>query len=311
MDAYWPDRLPQIVIDTVLQLVLPLGLLYATLRHRLLDLSFALNRSLVYGAISVIVLLTFFGLEKLSESVLRPQGPEQNALVAGCIAFAIFLFFHKVRDWVERNVERFLFSGWHHKETALRAYIGSAAHITKIDALIGSCVAAIDRFTDGAGCALYRKTSDGNYRCLKSSTDEAPIDIDGNDAMVLALRVERAVVRCTDSGSTLPLELAAPVLYRGEIDGFMLINRKPSLEFYRPDEIHVLGFAIQQIGLDLTALEREQYKQQASELEVLASSARSSAEEMRGLLQLALGRHAIGTASSSVTTSEGMAVPRD
>jgi hypothetical protein len=94
-------------------------------------------------------------------------------------------------------------------------------------------------------------------------------------------------------------------------DGFMLINRKPSLEAYRPDEIDVLGFAIQQIGLDLTALEREQYKQQASELEALASTARSSADEMRTLLQLALGRHAIGAANSPVTTSEGMAVPHD
>jgi hypothetical protein len=47
-DAYWPDQLPQIAFDYGLQLVLPLGLLYATLRHRLLDLSFALNRGVVF-----------------------------------------------------------------------------------------------------------------------------------------------------------------------------------------------------------------------------------------------------------------------
>ena len=304
VDPYWPDRMPQNVIDTSLQLVLPLGLLYATLRHRLLDLSFALNRSLVYGAISIIVLLTFFGLEKLAEGVLRPQGQEQNALIAGCIAFGIFLLFHKVRDWVERNVERFFFSGWHHKETALREYVRSAAHVTKVDALISSCVAAINRFTDGAGCALYRRSSDGNYKCLRSSSAEAAIDIDVNDDVVLALRVERGVVRCADSDLALTCELAVPILYRGEIDGFMLINRKPNLEAYRPDETHVLEFAVQQIGLDLTALEREQYKQQASELEAVATTARSSAEEMRSLLQLALGRRATGSAQSALTTSE-------
>jgi GAF domain-containing protein len=87
-------------------------------------------------------------------------------------------------------------------------------------------------------------------------------------------------------------ELAVPILNRGEIDGFVLINHKPSREAYRPDELDLLEFAVQQIGLDLTALEREQYKQQASDLELLASAARSSAEEMRTLLQLALGRHA-------------------
>ena len=306
LDAYWPDQMPQAVLDSCLQLVLPLGLLYATLRHRLLDLSFALNRGVVFGAISAIVLLTFFGLEKLSESVLRPQGQEQNALIAGGIAFGIFLFFHKVRDWVERNVERFLFSSWHRKELALREYVRSAAHVTKIDALISSSVAAIDRFTDEAGCAIYRRSMDGNYLCLRSSTAEAPTDIDGNDAIVLAMRLERGVVRCTDLGSSLTQELAVPILNRGEIDGFVLIDHKPSREAYRPDELNLLEFAVQQIGLDLTALEREQYKQQASELELLASAARSSAEEMRTLLQLALGRHAVG---SALSTSEGSGGP--
>jgi hypothetical protein len=305
LDPYWPDQLPQIVLDNCLQLVLPLGLLYATLRHRLLDLSFALNRSVVFVAISAIVLLTFFGLEKLSESVLRLNGQEQNAMVAGCIAFGIFLFFHKVRDWVERNVERFLFSGWHHKETVLREYVRSAAHITKVDALVGSCVSAIDRFTDGAGCAIYRSSSNGNYQCLRSSSAETPADIDGNEALVLALRVERAVVRCVDVGSTLTHELAVPILYRGEIDGFMLIDRKPSLELYRPDELSLLAFAVQQIGLDLTALEKEQYKQQASEQQALASTARSSAEELRALLRLALGGHTIGSTDAALPTSEG------
>jgi hypothetical protein len=304
LDVYWPDGLRQITLDSCLQLVLPLGLLYATLRHRLLDLNFALNRSLVFGAISAIVLLTFFGLEKLSESVVRPEGREQNVLLAGCIAFGIFLFFHKVRDWVEHNVERFLFSSWHHKETALREYVRSAAHITKVDALISSCLAAVNRFTDDAGCAIYRRSADGDYQCLQSSIAGAPTHMDGNDAVVLAMRVERGVIRCTDVESALKQELAVPILNRGDIDGFMLINRKLNHEAYRPDELAVLEFCVQQIGLDLTALEREQYKQQASELEVLASTARSSADEMRTLLRLALGRHAAEVADPA-SAAEG------
>ena len=125
-----------------------------------------------------------------------------------------------------------------------------------------------------------------------------PTQIDGNEAAVLAMRVARGVVRCADLDTTLMQELAVPILNRGDIDGFMLINRKLSHEAYRPDELAVLEFAIQQIGLDLTALEREQYKQQASELEVLASTARSTADEMRTLLQLALGRTPTDTQGS-------------
>jgi hypothetical protein len=297
LDALWPSELPTVVVDNALQLVLPLGLMYATLRHRLLDLSFAINRGLVYGAISVILLAAFFGLEKLSESVLRPEGREQNALLAGGIAFGIFLLFHKVRDWVERNVDRMFFSTWHHKENSLREYVRSASHITRIEALLDSCVAAVDRFTDHAGCALYRRDPDGNYQRLSGSAAGAAPNLDGNGPIVLAMRVARGPVACADIDVTWRADWALPIVYRGEIDGFMLLNRKLSQEAYRPDEIDVLGFAIQQIGLDLTALEREQYKQQASSLAAQASSARSSAEEMKALLQIALGRRDEGIGS--------------
>jgi hypothetical protein len=158
--------------------------------------------------------------------------------------------------------------------------------------LLDSCVGAVDRFTDHAGCALYRRDPDGNYLHLSGSASGAALNLDGNAPIVLAMRVARGPVACADIDSAWQADWALPIVYRGEIDGFMLLNRKLSQEAYRPDEIDVLGFAIQQIGLDLTALEREQFKAQASSLAAQASSARSSAEEMRGLLQIALGRRA-------------------
>jgi hypothetical protein len=304
LDLFWPGQLPSVVVDTLLQLALPLGLLYATLRHRLLDLSFAINRGLVYGAFSLIVLAAFFGLEKLSDSVLQSEGREQHELLAGCIAFTIFLIFHKIRDWVEGNVERLFFSSWHRKEAVLREYVRSAAHITRIEALIGSCVDAIDKFTDRGGCAIYRHDANGDYLYLSGSAADAATTFDGNAPIVLAMRVGRRALKCADVDSTLRADWALPIFYRGEIDGFVLLNRKLSQEAYRPDEIEVLNFAVQQIGMDLTALEREQYKQQAHDLASQASTARSSAEEMRKLLQLALGRQLVASENSTMSANE-------
>jgi hypothetical protein len=64
LDAYGPEQLPQIGFDYGLQLVLPLGLLYATLRHLLLDLSFALNHGVVFGAIRAVA--AHSGTERIS-----------------------------------------------------------------------------------------------------------------------------------------------------------------------------------------------------------------------------------------------------
>jgi GAF domain-containing protein len=53
------------------------------------------------------------------------------------------------------------------------------------------------------------------------------------------------------------LELAVPMSHRGELTGIVLLGHKPGEESYRPDEIELLAFAAQQIGLDLHALEIE------------------------------------------------------
>jgi hypothetical protein len=56
--------------------------------------------------------------------------------------------------------------------------------------------------------------------------------------------------------------------------------------------------------MDLTALEREQYKQQANALAAQASTARSCAEEMRNLLQLALRRQLIVSENSALSAND-------
>ena len=115
----------------------------------------------------------------------------------------------------------------------------------------------------------------GSPLLLTNGPIRVPPTIDGNEQAILAMRVDRGPVTCADVGSSLPYECVLPIIYRGEVDGFLLLNDKADKEAYRPDQIELIAFAVQQIGLDLTALEREQYKQQASEFQVAATSARS------------------------------------
>jgi hypothetical protein len=41
--------------------------------------------------------------------------------------------------------------------------------------------------------------------------------------------------------------------HRGQLHGFIALGIKGNNSAYRPDELSVLGFAVQQIGLDLLA----------------------------------------------------------
>jgi hypothetical protein len=95
-------------------------LTYAVLRQNLFDLDFALNRTLVYGAVSS-VLLAGFGLAKWALEHLVPESWEAGGEYYGvAIALGLFLALHPVHKWVERNVERVFFHPWHRNEEALR-----------------------------------------------------------------------------------------------------------------------------------------------------------------------------------------------
>ena len=68
----------------------------------------------------------------------------------------------------------------------------------------------------------------------------------------------------------------------------MLIGGKLNKPIYRPDEMELLGFAANQIGLDLHALEAEELRQDATEHEREVALLRANNREMRMLVELAL-----------------------
>ncbi len=277
-------------VDYTLQLVLPLGLLYATLRHRLLDLSFAINRGLVYAAVSFILLMCFFGLEKLAEHFIHFQSHQQSAMVDGAIALGVFLFFHKVRHRVEHVVENLFFSAWHKKESALRLCVAKSVHITHVGPLLSGFVDAVDQFCDQAGCAVYRVDDQGGFRHAHGSLSGAVALVDANDPLVVAMRFEGRAVLGKDVAHASDDQIAFPMIYRGRVDGFLLLQADASREAYRPDEIDLLAYAAQQIGLDMAALEADDNRRRANEWEQQAQLLRANALESRAMLEMVLGK---------------------
>lgn len=269
------------LLSNVTLIVAEIGFVYAIFRHQVFDFGFAINRALVYGIASAILLLAFFLLEKLAEHYLHVEGRGQNALLDGGIALGVFLFFHRVRHWVEHHLERLFFSKWHNNEKALRHFVKQAAHITRGDALMAALTVELDRFTGATGNATYRRTADGHFQRVAGTLDGVPEIVDANEAMVVALRTDRHPVRCDETLSKLPAVIALPMSHRAELDGFVLVGNKRSREIYRPDEIELLGFAATQVGLDVYALEAAAFESEAALL-------RASNQEMRRLVELAL-----------------------
>ena len=226
---------------------------YAILKQKVLDLGFAINRTLIYGIISFGLLLIFGLIEWGSERLLPHERLEASAVLNAGVALTIFVVFHRIRDFVERIVERLLFRSWHESEARLRRFVREAAFASTSQSLASATVDALARFAGGAQCAIYLRKDDGYVRA-KGKLAGAKTRIDGDDRLAAALRANHSPVEPAEARSGIPAAVALPMTHRAQLDGIVLLGSKPSGDSYRPDEIELLGWAAQQIGLDLQAL---------------------------------------------------------
>lgn len=245
----------------------PALLAYAMLRHRVFDLGFAVNRTLIFSVVSAILLLAFGLAEWVVNERLGIAALRDNPLVAAAIALVLFLTFHNIHGAVERVVESVFFRSWREKEAALKRFMREAGFVLKSDVLQRDFLAAIRRFTDNAAVALYQRDDSGAYVRVEGGVAGAPEMIDADEPAVVALRADRALVEIVETRSALPAVLALPMTIRHEIDGFVLLAAKPSGLAYRPDEKDELAKATEAIGDDLHALKVEQLQRGIANLE--------------------------------------------
>jgi hypothetical protein len=243
------------VAELLSGVVAPVLLTHGIMRHRVLDLGFILNRTIVYASISFILLLSFGLLEWGVEQFVRIQGREQSVLVDAVIALSVYLVFHRFRDATERGVESLLFREWHTNEAKLRHSISVAGFITEMEPLIQAATSAFVKFSKGASASLYYKGKRGDYVAADGAR------LGGNHPWVVEMRADLQPLRIDPSVTASPA-LALPMALRSELQGFVLMGPKGGESDYRPDEVEVMAWSAHQIGLDLYALRVDQLQEE-------------------------------------------------
>lgn len=250
------------------------GLCYAMLRYRMFDVAFVVNRVLVYGAVSVFLLVVFGVAEAAVHKLLEVE----RFLLRALLFVAVLLTFHKVRHYAEVAVEKLLFRDWHEKEERLGTFVKEAARIRAQQRLVDNFEAAVRSFLDGAAATVYLMRPDGRY---KASRDEAADGGLERDHPLPRFMEAHACPAFHNESWNLPdAQLALPMLHRGELKGFLLLGRKARDLNYRPDEMRLLESVTQRIGLELYALELDRLREEVAELKGELASARSQVDAL-------------------------------
>lgn len=224
-------------IEDVSHLLVPLVFSYAALSRRLFDVGFVVNRTVVFGALSVFVVGCFVLLEwslgKWFEDVSHTTSLALNAALALGLGLSIRVLHRRV-DSVVDNV---FFRKRYENERALRRFAHEAAFITDQDALLERTVTEIgDR-------------SEASFAAVRLAGD-----LPANDPAVLALQAWREPVELSEYRTALEGEYLFPLLAHAEFLGAILCGEKKNGERYAPDEIEALKEVAHGVGIALWSL---------------------------------------------------------
>ena len=227
---------------------------YAILKHRVIDIGFAINRTLVYGAVTFTLLAAFGLAEFAMKSLIPEQRAETSSIVAAATAVLLFLSFHHLHQWFEHQIERLFFHSWHVAEAQLKRFVASAGQFTSQSALCTAFADELRHFAQGADVALFLRPDAGDFCLEAGSLAGASECYSDHDRAFALMRGERRPIELARAHSALPGELAAPMLDQRGLAGFVLLGSKPDGSHFRPDQEENIGWATHQVGLDLQAL---------------------------------------------------------
>lgn len=231
------------------------GYLYAAVRTRLVDVSFVVNRALVYAGITGLL----FGIFSLLELGLHELAVSDNlswalqAVAALLLAVALSPLHRRLEQWVERV----FFRKQRLAIASVRNFAAECAFIEQQHHLLETAVERLHAHCDAV--AVYERALSGYP--LRSSRGHAwPETIDIDDPAFVSLRAHRQEVGLRGLASVLgPDSVAFPMLVGEVLSGAVVCQPRVGEQF-APDVRAALAEAARNLGASLYIL---RYREQA------------------------------------------------
>ena len=227
--------IPAYPVMNVTAIAIPIGYAYAILRHRVIDVGFAVNRAIVFTAMTTLVVMAFALLSGVLERAA--VGPSESVALQVAVALGLALSFNALQKRVESAIDRIFFARKHRAEAELARLADEAPYVHSPDVLLDRVVRTVRRELGCAGVAVYQSRADGGYERTHVDGADVPPSVAVDDPAFVRLRTYLRDLDLGDVESALGAAGAVfPLAPQGRIIGAIVCGARSSEEPYDPDE---------------------------------------------------------------------------
>jgi hypothetical protein len=236
--------------------IMAIGLAYAILVERLFDIGFVVNRAVVYGIVSTIVVMVFIAVEWAVERWAGEIGHVRGQIIEMLVAVVIGLSLRPLQARVDRVVDAVLFAERHRAANELHRFAREAHLVGEPRKLFEATQWTLRTFARASGCDILLREDDRTFRSVLEGARRFHED----DVLVLRLRATTEPVLRAAFPGLRDADVALPMVVRGTLTGIVLVALPQRAEPYSPEELHALERVAREVAFALVALDAAEAK---------------------------------------------------
>jgi hypothetical protein len=245
------------IAGTVLTAAAFIGFAYAVLKHQLVSLQVVLNRALVYGLVTSLVVGVFAAvLSFLEHATLNT---ETNRLLALLVPLILGMGLDTIKRQVNAYIGKAFFRKRHQAEAALAQFARSSNHVDDGEKLLDLTADQLFSQAGPQALGIYLTSPQVSGAVLTRQRGDAPCPpkLDSNDLGLLRLKAGDAEVNLRDAGSALGQDgLLYSLQVRNQLLGCIYLGPRPA-EAYSAEERQLFERVAHQVAVALHALRLE------------------------------------------------------
>lgn len=139
---------------------IPAAIGVAILRYRLYQIDFLINRTLVYGSLTALLALVYFGSVILLEALLRGLTNEGSPVAIALSTLAIAALFQPLRRRIQAFIDRRFFRSKYDAARVLAAFSQRARDEVELERLVAALLAVVEETLQPGHAWLWLKEPD-------------------------------------------------------------------------------------------------------------------------------------------------------